>query len=311
MITARSFGKVNEEAMMLLRDADCQIIRIDINSNDAEEQIDNNIVDTDAILAGLESYSKDRLALGKRLKVISRYGVGCDAINLNAAEELGISVTITPGANVDSVSDLAFSLMLSAARHIPQMDRSIRTGLSNRPLGIQMWKKTLGIIGCGRIGKGVALRAKGFGMKILCYDMYQDKEFAEKHGVQYCELDKLLRNSDFISLHAPLNAQTENMISAEQFEMMKNNAVIVNTARGGILNEEDLYHALNTGQIAAAALDATVVEPPVNSPLVNLENCILTPHAGAATYEASHAMSMMAAQNIVDVLETGSAQYHI
>ena len=158
------------------------------------------------------------------------------------------------------------------------------------------------MVGTGRIGKGVIQRASGFQMKVLANDAYPDPAFVEAHNGKYVDLDTLFRESDFITLHAPLTEETRNMVDARRLAEMKPRAVLVNTARGGIVDEDALYQALKEGQIGAAALDATVVEPACGSPLASLPNCILTPHAGAATYEAGYNMGMLAAQNVLDVL---------
>lgn len=222
-----------------------------------------------------------------------------------------MAVTITPGANGDSVADLAVALMLDLARNVTVMDNSIKAKAQKRPSGLEMWQKTLGIVGAGRIGQGVGKRCRGFDMKILAYDMFESEAFKEETGAQYVDLETLLKESDFITIHSPLTPETENMISTEQFKMMKNNAIIVNTARGGIIDEAALYEALKTGEIRGAGLDATVDEPPYGSPLMELENCILTPHAGAATAEASSKMSYMAAENVLAVLQTGECRFAV
>lgn len=243
------------------------------------------------------------LETAKNLKIISRYGVGYDKVDLEAAHAMGIKVSITPGANSDSVADLAMTLMLAAARNVCPMDAAIRAGGHDKPItGVEMWNKTLGVVGTGRIGKGVIQRASGFQMKVLANDAYPDPAFVEAHNGKYVDLDTLFRESDFITLHAPLTEETRNMVDARRLAEMKPRAVLVNTARGGIVDEDALYQALKEGQIGAAALDATVVEPACGSPLASLPNCILTPHAGAATYEAGYNMGMLAAQNVLDVL---------
>ena len=172
-------------------------------------------------------------------------------------------------------------------------------------------QKTLGVVGTGRIGQGVVRRCRGFDMQILCYDIYENEAFKKECNARYVDLDTLLKESDFITIHSPLTPETQNMIGAREFDMMKNDAVIVNTARGGIIDEEALYEALKSGSIRGAGLDATVDEPPYDSPLMTLPNCILTPHAGAATKEASSKMSLMAAQNVVDVLTAGDCKYKV
>lgn len=309
LITARTFGKYNDLPYKILKDNGCEFLCLPYDGGDLTKQLADHIVDADGIIAGLEPYDVELLHSARKLKVISRYGVGYDKIDLAAARAKNIDVTNTPGANEDAVADLTIALMLAACRSIPYMDCTIKKGASVRPTGTEMWKKTLGVIGLGRIGKGVVKRAKGFQMNILCCDLYPDEAFAKEYGVTNCDLDTLLRSSDFITIHTPLTEDTRNMLNTKQFQMMKKNAVIVNTARGGIINEDALYRALTNGTILAAGLDATVCEPPTSSPLAKLENCILTPHAGAATYEAAHSMSMMATENMISVLNGVGCKY--
>lgn len=305
LVTARSFAKSDPAPLQLLEDAGCNVVRLPEDCAETSLWLAQHLPCADAVIAGLETYSRPLLEQCKNLKIISRYGVGYDAVDIEAAREKGIFVAITPGANSDSVADLAMSLMLAAGRHVPYMDASIKVGDKDRPLGVEMWRKTLGVIGTGRIGKGVIRRACGFEMQILCCDSYRDEDFVFAHNGRYVDLDTLLQDSDFISIHAPMTEETRNMIGVEALRKMKRRAIIVNTARGGIIDEEALYRALRDGEIGAAALDATVVEPACESPLCSLPNCILTPHAGATTYEAVLNMGMMAAQNALDVLNGG------
>jgi len=302
IVTARSFGKADKQAQILLEENGCEVIKLEAANGPIEEQLLEEIVEADAIIAGLEEYSEATICAGKKLKVISRYGVGYDAVDVEAAKKHNVAVTITIGANGDSVADLAMALMLDVARNVAYMHKTMQEKDSKRPMGIEMWEKTIGIIGTGRIGQGVAKRCQGFRMRILCFDMYENEEFKKEVGVEYVDLKTLLKESDFVSLHAPFTPETKNMINKDAFAIMKKNAIVVNTARGGIIDEEDLYDALVKGEIRGAGLDATLKEPPYDSELLTLENCIITPHAGAATVEASNKMSFIAAQNVVDIL---------
>ena len=311
LATARSFGNTDTKAKELLEANDCELKKLTAADGPIPEQLKAELPTADAVIAGLEDYDRALIESASRLKVISRYGVGYDKVDLQAAADHNIAVTITPGANGDSVADLAMALMLDCARNVTQMDCGIKGKNQIRPSGVEMWEKTLGVVGAGRIGKGVAKRCTGFNMRILCYDQYQDEAFARECGAEYVDLETLIRESDFITIHSPLTEETRNMFSTEQFRMMKKDAIFVNTARGGIVDEEALYEALKNGEIRAAGLDATVVEPPYESPLCTLPNCILTPHAGAATKEASSKMSLMAAQNVLDVLQTGSCRFEV
>lgn len=306
LVTARSFGKSDSKAQDLLEANGCKVVRLVAGEETVEQQLTREIVDADAVIAGLDDYNEELINSAKNLKVISRYGVGYDKVDLKAAREKGVAVTFTPGANGDSVADLAVTLMLNCARNVCYMNSTMK-----RPSGLEMYKKTLGVIGVGRIGKGVAKRCKGFDMDVLLYDaFYQDQEFADSIGAKFVDLDTLIRESDFITIHANLNESTKNMFSTKQFKEMKNTAILVNTARGGIVDEEALYEALKNGDIYGAALDAVADEAhEADSKLRELDNCILTPHAGAATVEASSKMSLMAAQNVVDVLTTGECKF--
>lgn len=311
LVTARSFGTVDDLAVNLLQKHDCEIKKLEEKDGPIPEQLKKELPAADAVIAGLEDYGRELIESAGHLKVISRYGVGYDKVDLKAASDNHVAVTITPGANGDSVADLAMTLMLACARNVVVMDNGIKGRDQARPSGVEMWGKTLGVVGAGRIGKGVAKRCTGFSMRILCYDQYKDEKFQKECGAEYVDLDTLIRESDFITIHSPLTPETENMFGAEQFNAMKRDAILVNTARGGIVDETALYDALKNGVIRAAALDATVEEPPYDSPLCTLSNCILTPHAGAATREAASKMGLMAAQNVVDVLTRGSCAYEV
>lgn len=300
VITARSFGEADNLAYQCLREAGCEWIKL--TGTDVGKQTEA-MKEADALIAGLEYIGKELMDAAPKLKVISRYGVGYENVDKQAALARGIQITITPGANGDSVADLAVALMLDVARNVTVMDQELKKQHQIRPQGLELYGKTLGVIGAGRIGRGVAERCRGFNMKILACDVYRNEEFIKKTGAEYVSMETLLREADFITIHSPLNEGTRNMISKEQFDMMKRDAVLVNTARGGIVDEEALYEALSSGRIRGAALDATVNEPPYNSPLMQCSNCILTPHAGAATREASSKMSIMAAENAVTILQ--------
>jgi D-3-phosphoglycerate dehydrogenase len=237
--------------------------------------------------------------------------VGYDKIDLAAAKEEGALVTNTPGANNDSVADMAMAMMLVSARRISHMDALIRAGTTTRLIGQEMCYKTLGGIGTGRVGKGVIKRAAaGFDMKVLCYDKFPDEAYAKQYNGRYVDMDTLLRESDFVTIHSPLTDETRNLIGEGELKKMKKSAIIVNTARGGIIDEAALYDALRAGEIAGAGLDVTVGLMR-DSPLRQLPNCILTPHAGATTVEALHNMGSMSVNNLVEVLETGKCKFTV
>jgi D-3-phosphoglycerate dehydrogenase len=206
---------------------------------------------------------------------------------------------------------MAMALMLTSARRISHMDALIRAGTTTRLVGQEMCYRTLGVIGTGRVGKGVIKRAgAGFDMKVLCYDKFPDEEFVAKYNGRYVDMDTLLRESDFITIHSPLTEETRNLIGEAELKKMKNTAIIVNTARGGIIDEAALYDALRAGEIAGAGLDVTVGFMR-DSPLRQLPNCIMTPHAGATTTEALHNMGSMSVNNLIEVLETGKCKFTV
>ena len=233
--------------------------------------------------------TKEVINAGARLKIIGRAGVGLDNIDVEAAKKRGIEVVNSPEASTIAVAELVFGSLLALNRKIVHAHHSMREGRWERGKfeGTELYGKTLGIIGFGRIGREVAMRAKAFGMKVLAYDPNVTGEDCKEYNVGYCmELDDLLKSSDFVTTHVPLAEKTRNMIDAKKMGLMKKNAVIVNISRGGVVNEEDLYKALKENTIRGAVLDVYVCEPPDKCPLASLDNVVLTPHLGASTEEA-------------------------
>ena len=238
------------------------------------------------------------------LKLIAKLGTGLDMIDIPAVLRRGILLCNTPGANSVAVAEHTFALLLGYLRNVPQCDNAVRTGQweKARTMGGEICGKTVGIIGLGNIGSRVASRMAGFEARLLGTDPCWPEALAAKYGIERRELNELLAESDIVCVHCPLDETTAGFIGKAELALMKPSALLVNMARGGIVDEDALYQALKEGQIGAAALDATVVEPACGSPLASLPNCILTPHAGAATYEAGYNMGMLAAQNVLDVL---------
>ena len=256
----------------------------------------------DGCIAGLDYYTADVIKSAGSLKVISRYGVGVDRVDLAAARAKNVVVCNTPGANTNAVADLAFALLLGAARKIPALDRKTREGQWPRSNGAELYGKTLGIMGLGAIGRAVARRATGFSMKIIAFDPFIDTQYAGANGIIPADFDTVIQEADFLSLHLPLTDDTRHIISADTMRAMKNGAIIVNTARGGLIDEAAAYDFLASGHLGGMALDVFEQEPPEKSPLFELENVVLTPHTSAHTVEATEAMAFMAVQNLIDVL---------
>lgn len=272
----------------------------------------NHLQGCDAYIAGLDYITAEVIAgMPKSLKVISRYGVGFDRVDVQAAKARKIVVTNTPGANSTSVCELAFCLMLCAARNVLQLHNQVNGGGWPRSEGMELAGRTLGIVGMGAIGKRLAVRAKAFDMKIVAYDPYFDESFAEKNGILRMELDELLAFADVISLHVPLTEETRHMISAERISRMRDGAIIINTARGGLIDEQAASEAIRSGKLGGMGLDAFEDEPLVNSPLKDLRNVILTPHTGAHTVEAMQKMATMAVENAIAVLRGEDCRFVI
>lgn len=276
------------------------------------EEIPPLLEGVDGYIAGLDYITKDVIENAPAcLKVISRYGAGYDRVDIEAAANRGITVTNTPGVNSESVADLAFGLMLSVARRISALDNRVKSGEWPRTAGVEIYGKTIGILGLGSIGKGLAKRARGFSMRVLAYDPYFDKSFAATNNVQECTVEEVLKCSDIISLHLPLNDSTRNIIDRNAISKMKSGAIVINTARGGLIDEAAAFDALKSGKLGGMGLDAFEIEPPEKSPLFELDNVVVTPHAGAHTVEAVENMGVLAVQNLIDVLNGKECRYII
>jgi D-3-phosphoglycerate dehydrogenase len=260
-------------------------------------------------IAGLDHYTAKAIENAKTLKVISRYGAGVDRVDLAAAKARNVIVCNTPGANSQAVADLTFALLLCVARKVSVLDQKTREGQWPRSNGTELYNKTIGILGLGAIGKAVARRASGFSMKIIAYDPFMNREYAESNGIIPADFDTVTREADFLCLHLPLTDETRHVISADVMKAMKKGAIIVNTARGGLIDEAAAYELLASGHLGGIGLDVYETEPPQQSPLFKLENVVLTPHTASHTAEATAAMAEMSVQNLIDVLSGRDCPY--
>ena len=267
--------------------------------------------DCDGYIAGLDSITEKVLAACPRLKVISRYGAGVDRVDLAAAKARNIAVTNTPGANAEAVGELALTLMLSVARQVPYLDRSTKEGGWLRTTGMELKGKALGVMGLGSIGKVLARSAQGLEMTVLAYDPYINADYCAAHAIRPCAFEEVLREADVISLHLPLNDETHHLIDDRAIRQMKPAAVLINTSRGGIIDEEAALAALKEGRLGGLGLDAFEAEPPKDSPLFAFPNVVATPHTGAHTREATDNMARMAVENLIDVLSGKDCPYLI
>ncbi len=263
-----------------------------------------HLPDADAYIAGGERIGEDLMALAPRLKIIARTGVGYDAIDVAAATRRGIAVSITPGANHESVAEQAFGLLLGLTRNLVNNDQIIRSGGWDRTLLIPLRGKTLGLVGLGRIGKAMVPKARAFGMNVVACDPLHDSEFDGIHGLRRLPLEDVLAVSDVVSLHLPLTAETRAGFNGEVFARMKPGAYLLNTARGGLIDEADLYEALASGHLGGAGLDVLCEEPPpADHPFFKLTNVILSPHMGGIDQKGMDDMAEMAARTVVDLFQ--------
>lgn len=304
---------IAEEGLRILAaDSD---IEFDVKAGIKNDELKTIIGNYDAIITRSgTTITADLIENPGRLKIIGRAGVGVDNIDIETASKKGLIVLNAPTGNTLAATELTLGIMLAAARKIPLANDSLKKGKWDRKkfLGIELYNKTLGIIGLGRIGSNVAIRAKSFGMKVIAYDPYIKKSKADSLGVTlYDSLDELLGEVDVVTFHTPLTSKTKNMITSEKISLMKDNVIFVNCARGGIVNEDDLYEALLSGKVFAAGVDVFVEEPPESNRLLELENAFATPHIGANTMEGQEAVSVIIAEQVLNALHGRPYQHAV
>ncbi len=268
-----------------------------------EEELIGLLQGIDGAIVSTDPFTDRVMQAADRLRVISRTGVGYDAVDIEAATKRGIVVTITPGVNRHAVADWTLALILCCSRKLPENLAEVRRNGWGRHEGVDLAGRTLGIVGLGTIGKEVAKRAKAFGMRILAHDLKEDRPFAAEHGIAYLSLDDLLPQSDFVSIHCFLHTATRHLINAERLALMKPTAFLINTARGGIVDTEALCRALQAKRLAGAGLDVFEGEPlRTDSPLRTLENVYLTPHVAGSSADARRLSGATAAENLIRAL---------
>jgi glyoxylate reductase len=284
---------------------------VEMNEEDRplkKEEIIERCKDCDAVLTQLNDVIDEEVLDNlKNTKIIANFAVGFNNINIEAATEKGIQITNTPDVLTDTTAEMAWALLFSIARRVVEGDRYVREGKwtkfsPNLLLGQDINGKTLGIIGAGRIGKAFAKKSKGFNMKILYNNRNRDEEFEREIGAQWVDKDTLLKESDFISLNVPLTNETKHLIGEREFKLMKKTAILINTARGPVIDEKALVKALKEGEIWGAGLDVFENEPYIEKELLEMDNVVLTPHIGSASTETRIKMSKLAAENIIAVL---------
>lgn len=292
------------EALDRLRAAGCEVVFNPHGRMLSEDELAAALPDVVATIAGTEPYTDRVFAAAPQLKVVARSGVGYDAIDVAAATRNGVAIAMGFGANHDAVADFAFSLMAALASKLVPYHALVAEGRWQRSAHSPLWRATTGIIGLGRIGRALARRCRGFEMRVLGYDVLPDDGFAREHGVERVDLETMFAESDFVSVHAPHTPETDKIVSRERIALMKPTAFLVNTARGGLVDETALAEALREGRIGGAGLDVFEVEPlPANSPLRALANVVLTPHCAGSNTDAIAAMAGRCVDNVLALLE--------
>ncbi|RXJ02038.1 C-terminal binding protein [Anaerobacillus alkaliphilus] len=280
-----------------------------------EEEVIEACSDADGILNQYAPITRRVIENLKNCKVIARYGVGVNTIDVDAATEKGIIVSNVTDYCIDEVSDHAFALLMSAARKVVALNNSVKKGTWDFNIGVPIFRlrgRVLGLVGFGQIPQALAKKAQGFGIEVVAFDPFVREEIASQLNVQLVTLEELCKNADFISVHAPLNEQTQGLLSDAEFSLMKTETFIINTARGPVIDEKSLIRALQSGTIAGAALDVLEEEPiPIDNPLLKMENVILNPHVAWYSEEAQEELKRKTAQNVADVLSGFFPKYFV
>lgn len=311
LICSRSFGSIVSIGEDILKNEGFEMKRISPEERPLNEVKLSQIIAREkpvALICGAEPITAKVLCASDSLRMVMKHGIGVDNIDIEAATQLKISVANAPGTNTDGVADLAITLMLMLLRRTYQACHSTKAGGWDRYIGHDLGALTVGIIGTGRIGIAVISRLNGFGSEILAFDQIEKPELESQYGVHYVSCDELLSRSDVVTLHVPLSKQTKNMLGARELQLMRESAVLVNVARGELIDEQALHNTLQTKRISGAALDVFSTEPPQESPLLKLENVLSTPHIAAYTYESMERMDKMCGEIIVDTFNEKRSQ---
>mgnify|MGYP004001156669 CR=1 FL=1 len=302
LITTVPFADKNRLPLDLLEDAAVEYLINPLNKKLTEDELVELVSDFDVIIAGTEPITKKVMDAATNLKMISRVGIGLDSVNLLEAEKRGIVVSYTPDAPAPAVAELTIGLMLTLLRSVQLSNMEMHNGKWHRFFGRRLSEITIGIIGIGRIGAGVLQHLQGFGLpKILVNDISPDSNLNKKFNIEWVDKETVYKQSDIITIHTPLTAQTKNMVRKGQLLSMKDDAIIINTARGGIINEQDLYEVMQTGHLSGAAIDVFDFEPYAGK-LREIQRCILTAHMGSMSVDCRTRMEIEATEEAVRFL---------
>jgi D-3-phosphoglycerate dehydrogenase / 2-oxoglutarate reductase len=302
MIGPAPLARLQGDFLTVLKEAGFEFAYPKVAVQLTEQDLLGQLHGIPAALAGSESYTRRVFEAHPQLRVVARVGVGYDAVDVKAATEHGVVVTIAPGTNQDAVSEHCFMLILALAKNLLRQHQPIRDGKWPRQANLPLRGKTLGLVGLGRIGRSMTTRALAFGMKVMAYEPFPDVAFVEKHGVRLAPLEDLLRESDYVSLHLPAMEGTRALINADRLKLMKPTAFLINTARGAVVDELALYEALRDKRIAGAGLDVFEEEPPLpGNPLLTLDNVVLTAHTAGVDLQSRDDMARKAAECIAAI----------
>ncbi len=305
VVTPRGFAKCGLDNVKVIEEAGFVLEYNDTGNAYTKEEFYEKTKDADGVIVGVELVDKEYIDSHPKLKAVVKFGVGTDNIDVEYCREKGIFVGRTVGSNARSVAETAISFILADSKNLYESLRTTKEHNWTKQTGYELENKIIGIVGFGAIGKKVAQMAYGLGMKVLAYDPYfTDDEFAKKYDVEIASFEEIIKKSDFISLHMPLTEETNNLITSDKLNKMKKSAVLINTARGGIVNETDLYKALSQNIIRAAYFDVLSNEPPKkDEPLLTLSNFYLTPHIASRSKEAEKKTADMSTKIIIDALK--------
>jgi D-3-phosphoglycerate dehydrogenase / 2-oxoglutarate reductase len=299
LIAAMSLKEMRGPFVDMLRQAGFELVYPPGSSQLTEEELLPQLQGVQASVAGSEPYTRRVMAANPSLRVIARVGVGFDAVDVAAATDHGVAVATTPGANHDGVAEHTFALILALAKGLVHQHLGTQAGKWPRQSTIPLRGRVLGIAGLGRIGKAVALRGECFGMRLLAYELAPDVDFARQHKVTLAPFERLLAESDFLTLHLPLTPESRYLINRRTLAQMKPTAFLINTARGGLVCEADLLEALGAKRLAGAGLDVYENEPPAQNPLLQCDNVVCTPHNAGGDLQARNDMALAAARAVV------------
>jgi D-3-phosphoglycerate dehydrogenase / 2-oxoglutarate reductase len=304
LVTATNFSTLCSESRALFEKNGWQVIENMFGRPMTFDELKERVGDIDAVVAGVDTWNEAVFQLAPKLKIIARFGVGVDNIEVEAARRFGIKVTNAAGKNANAVAELTIGLLLAAMRNIPWLHQAAQRGISDRFVGQELVGRTIGFLGFGTVAQKVARKLAGFDVEIIAYDKYPNSEAAKELQVTLVSAEEVLRKSDVVSLLLPSLEETHHFMNAKTFGLMKNGAYFINTARGALVDEHALYDVLASGKLTAAAIDVYEVEPvSADNPLFQLPNIVTTPHTAAETYETYRTVGLHTAQSILDEFE--------